>query len=72
MFTSVPRDVRVNTDSGSITLVLPRGDTKYHVTANTDSGNVDDTLPQATRRVRPQHDHRDKRQRQHNDQPAIT
>lgn len=39
-FTSVPSDVRVDTDSGNITLVLPRGNTRYHVTANTDSGTV--------------------------------
>ena len=45
VFTSVPRDVRVNSNSGSITLVLPHSETKYHVTANTDSGTVDDALP---------------------------
>ena len=44
-FTGVPGNVRVNTDSGSITLVLPPSQTKYHVTANTDSGTVDDALP---------------------------
>jgi putative adhesin len=45
-FTSVPRDVRVNTDSGNITLVLPPGPTKYDVAANTDSGTVSyGTLP---------------------------
>jgi hypothetical protein len=45
-FTSVPRDVRVNTDSGNITLVLPPGPTQYDVTANTDSGNISyGTLP---------------------------
>jgi hypothetical protein len=45
-FTSVPRDVRVNTDSGNITLVLPPGPTQYDVTANTDSGSVSyGTLP---------------------------
>lgn len=43
-FTSVPRDVQVDTDSGNITLVLPRGNTRYHVRANTDSGTVN-TLP---------------------------
>ena len=45
-FTSVPSDVRVNTNSGTITLLLPPGKTKYHVRANTDSGTVTDTLPQ--------------------------
>lgn len=44
-FTSVPRDVRVNTDSGNITLVLPPGPTRYDVSANTDSGTVTDTVP---------------------------
>jgi hypothetical protein len=39
-FTKVPRDVRVNTDSGNITLVLPPGPTKYDVTASTDSGSL--------------------------------
>jgi hypothetical protein len=45
-FTSVPRDLRVNTNSGNITLVLPPGPTQYDVTANTDSGTVSyGTLP---------------------------
>jgi hypothetical protein len=44
-FTSVPRDVRVNSNSGSITLVLPPGPTQYNVTANTGSGSVSDTVP---------------------------
>jgi Putative adhesin len=44
-FTSVPRDVRVNTNSGNVTLVLPPGHTKYNVAANTDSGTVTDTVP---------------------------
>lgn len=47
-FTSVPDNVRVNTDSGSITLVLPPGATTYHVAANTDSGSVSVTVPRAT------------------------
>jgi Toastrack DUF4097 len=33
-----PRHVRVNTDSGNITILLPPGNARYHVTANTDSG----------------------------------
>jgi len=44
-FTSVPRDLRVNTDSGNITLVLPPGAAQYDVAANTDSGTVTDTVP---------------------------
>lgn len=48
-FSSVPRDVYVNTDSGSITLLLPPGPTQYHVAANTDSGNISDgSLPKTT------------------------
>jgi Toastrack DUF4097 len=47
-FTSVPRDVRVNTDSGNVTLVLPPGPTQYDVTASTDSGSVSDTLPRSS------------------------
>jgi Putative adhesin len=47
-FTSVPRDVRVNTNSGTITLLLPRGATKYDVMANTDQGNVSDAIPKDT------------------------
>jgi hypothetical protein len=45
-FTSVPRDVRVDTSGGNITLVLPPGSTAYHVTAQTQGGNVTDDLPQ--------------------------
>jgi Putative adhesin len=48
-FSSIPGNVRVNTDSGNITLVLPPSHTVYHVTANTDSGNVSDTLPKSQR-----------------------
>jgi hypothetical protein len=39
-FSSVPENVRVNTDSGSITLELPAGTTKYDIDAHTDSGSV--------------------------------
>lgn len=42
-----PRDVRVNTDSGNIVLLLPPGTAKYRVTANTDSGTVTDSVPQS-------------------------
>jgi hypothetical protein len=48
-FTSVPSDVRVNTDSGNVTLLLPRNSTAYHITANTDQGHVTDgTVPQTS------------------------
>jgi hypothetical protein len=47
-FTGVPRDVRVNTNSGNITLLLPPGPTQYDVTASTDQGRVSDTLPRNT------------------------
>jgi hypothetical protein len=42
-FTRVPRYVRVNTDGGDVTIVVPAGSTQYHVTASTDGGNVDDS-----------------------------
>jgi hypothetical protein len=45
-FTSVPSDVRVDTSGGNITLVLPRGDTQYHVTAHTNGGNLSNSLPE--------------------------
>ncbi|MGH3262963.1 MAG: DUF4097 family beta strand repeat-containing protein [Trebonia sp.] len=40
--TSVPNNVRVNTNSGNITLILPRTTTTYAIAAHTDSGNVSD------------------------------
>ncbi len=45
-FTSVPRDVDVDTSGGSITLVLPPGPATYHVTASTGGGEVNDSLSQ--------------------------
>jgi hypothetical protein len=42
-FTRVPRSVRVNTNGGNVTIVVPAGSTQYHVTASTDGGNVDDS-----------------------------
>jgi hypothetical protein len=45
-FTSVPQGVQVGTSGGNITLVLPPGDTRYHVTAHTAGGEVTDSLPQ--------------------------
>jgi hypothetical protein len=45
----VPDNVRLNSNSGAITLVLPAGPTEYHVMANTDSGTVSDGgIPQNT------------------------
>lgn len=38
-FTSVPHDVRVNTDDGDITIYLPSGSATYNVTASSDSGS---------------------------------
>jgi hypothetical protein len=48
VFASVPHDVQVNTSGGNITLVLPPGDTQYHVNAHTDGGSVTDGLTQNT------------------------
>jgi Putative adhesin len=47
-FTSVPSGVEVDTSGGNITLVLPPGDTAYHVAAHTNGGEVTDTLLQDT------------------------
>ena len=45
VFTQVPRNVQVSTGGGNITIVVPRGDTHYHVAAETGGGNVDDPVP---------------------------
>ncbi len=47
VFASVPRDVRVNSSSGDITLVLPPGQTPYRVLAVSDSGAVSDQVVQS-------------------------
>ncbi len=47
-FAGVPGDVHVDTSGGNITLVLPRGETEYHVTAHTNGGEVTDSVPQNT------------------------
>jgi len=47
-FASVPQGVQVDTSGGNITLVLPPGDTRYHVAAHTDGGQVTDSLPHDT------------------------
>jgi hypothetical protein len=44
VFTTVPRNVQVSTGGGNITIVVPRGDTHYHVVAETGGGNVDEPL----------------------------
>lgn len=43
VFTSVPRNVHVNTSGGNITLVLP-GTAQYNVNAHTNGGNVSNGL----------------------------
>jgi DUF4097 and DUF4098 domain-containing protein YvlB len=48
VFSSVPRDIQVNTSGGDITLVLPRGTNAYHVIATTSGGSIADSLPQQT------------------------
>lgn len=45
VFTQVPRNVQVSTGGGNITIVVPRGDTHYHVVAGTGGGSVDDPIP---------------------------
>lgn len=45
VFTQPPRDVRISTDGGNITIVVPSGGTEYDVTAHTDGGNVTDQVP---------------------------
>jgi hypothetical protein len=44
-FTQPPRDVRVNTNAGNITIVVPAGSTQYDVTASTDAGTVIESVP---------------------------
>lgn len=43
-FASVPRDVRVDTSGGNITLVLPRSPASYYVITHTAGGNVSNSL----------------------------
>jgi hypothetical protein len=48
-FANDPGSIRVNTDSGDVTLVLPHNSTRYNISANTDQGSVHDaTIPRAT------------------------
>jgi Putative adhesin len=51
--TSVPGNVRLNTNSGNIELFLPPGGTRYHFTANSLSGSV--SYPTALQSTSSQH-----------------
>lgn len=44
-FTRVPRDVRVRTDGGDITITVP-GTASYHVTTQTAGGDINDSVPE--------------------------
>jgi hypothetical protein len=44
-FAAVPRNVRITSDGGNITLIVPRGATQYDVNASSAGGNVSDSLP---------------------------
>jgi DUF4097 and DUF4098 domain-containing protein YvlB len=45
-FASVPQDVTVHTDGGSVTIIVPRGATEYKLSAHSDGGTVtDNTVP---------------------------
>jgi hypothetical protein len=48
IFASVPSRVRVTCDSGDIKLVLPPGNTAYHLEARTSSGTTDLRVPKDT------------------------
>jgi DUF4097 and DUF4098 domain-containing protein YvlB len=48
IFASVPGRVRVTCDSGNIKLVLPPGNTAYHLEARTSSGTTDLRVPKDT------------------------
>jgi hypothetical protein len=45
VFTSVPANVKVNTDGGNITIVLPPGSTHYNLTEHTDGGTTSVGVP---------------------------
>lgn len=47
-FSAVPDNVRVNSNRGNITLILPAGSAQYHVVPNSLQGTVSDTVPQQT------------------------
>jgi hypothetical protein len=44
-FASVPANVRITSDGGNITIIVPRGATQYNVNASSAGGNVSDLLP---------------------------
>jgi Toastrack DUF4097 len=46
VFTRVPRSVQVSTGGGNITIVVPPGNTQYHVTSSTGGGNVSAAVPE--------------------------
>jgi len=45
VFTSVPTNVKVNTDGGNITIVVPPGSTHYNLTEDTDGGTTSGRVP---------------------------
>jgi putative adhesin len=46
-FTRPPRNVRITTDGGNVTVILPSGSTAYNIHAATGGGNVADPVPQS-------------------------
>ena len=44
-FATVPDNVRITSDGGNITLIVPRSTTQYKVNASSAGGNVNDSLP---------------------------
>jgi hypothetical protein len=47
VFTKVPRNVRVNDSFGDVTLELPAGDTRYHVTTRNPYGTTSIKVPES-------------------------
>jgi hypothetical protein len=45
VFTRPPGDVKVTTDGGNITIVVPHGTTSYDVSTSADGGNITDSVP---------------------------
>lgn len=45
VFTSVPTNVKVHTDGGNITIVVPPGSTHYNLTEHTDGGTTSRSVP---------------------------
>ena len=44
-FAAVPGNVRITSDGGNITIIVPRGTTQYDVNATSAGGSVSDSLP---------------------------